>query len=74
MELLGFIYQNLRIIKMEEKEENKEKNYKQIGIGIEMLDLINIVRKKFQEEYGFKPSIIDMTNLIARRVIDNKLF
>ena len=59
---------------MEEKEENKEKNYKQIGIGIEMLDLINIVRKKFQEEYGFKPSIIDMTNLIARRVIDNKLF
>ena len=74
MELFGFIYQNLKIIKMEEKEENKEKNYKQIGIGIEMLDLINIVRKKFQEEYGFKPSIIDMTNLIARRVIDNKLF
>ena len=45
-----------------------------MAIGKELVDLITIVEDKFEEEYGFKPSIIDVTDLIARRVIENKLF
>ena len=59
---------------MEEKEENKEKNYKLIAVGLDMLSLIETVKKKFFEQYGFHPSIIDVTNLIAKRSFENKLF
>lgn len=59
-----------------EKKEKKSKanEYKIMAIGKELVDLISIVEEKFGEEYGFKPNIIDITNLIARRVIANKLF
>ncbi len=51
-----------------------EKNHKVIPVGLDMLDLIKIVKEKFKEEYGFYPTIIDVTNLIAKRANDNKLF
>ena len=61
---------------MEEDKEkkDKERNFKLIAAGIDMLSLIEQVKKKFQDEYGFEPSIIDVTNLIAKRVFENKLF
>ena len=58
----------------EEKIEEKEKNFKSIAVGLDMLSLIEKVKKKFKEEYGFNPSIIDVTNLIAKRVFENELF
>ena len=59
---------------MAEGKKPTEKNYKIMAIGKEMANLISIVEEKFEEEYGFKPNIIDTTDLIARRVIENKLF
>ena len=56
-----------------DEEKNKDGN-KRIFIGINMLELINRVRKNFEEQYGFKPNIIDITNLIAKRVDENNLF
>jgi len=38
------------------------------SIGKEMLDLIEDTQQRFDEKYGFKPSIIDITNMIARAV------
>ena len=54
--------------------EGKEKNYKLMAVGIDMLSLINHVKEKFKKEYGFDPAIIDVTNLIAKRVFDANLF
>ena len=61
-----------KLFKMDE-EEKKDGN-KRIFVGINMLELINRVRKNFEEQYGFKPNIIDITNLIAKRVDENNLF
>jgi len=56
-------------------EENKEdKNWKIMAVGLDMVDLIKLVKKRFEEEYGFEPRITDVTNMIAKRVIENKLF
>lgn len=59
---------------MDVKEEPKEKNHKLMAVGIDMLNLINHVKEKFKKEYGFDPSIIDVTNLIAKRAFENELF
>ena len=55
-------------------ENNKEETNKVIGVGLDMLELIERIRKKFESEYGFKPPIVHITNLIARRVDENSLF
>ena len=55
-------------------EEEKKDGNKRIFVGINMLELIDRVRKNFEEQYGFKPNIIDITNLIAKRVDENNLF
>ncbi len=39
-----------------------------------MISLTELVGDKFSKEYGFKPNMVDITDLIARRVINNKLF
>ncbi len=57
-----------------EEEKNKKENYEIKAIGRDMTKLIEIVENKFKEEYGFSPSIIDTTNLIAKRVIEANLF
>ena len=57
-----------------EEENKKQGNYEIKAIGRDMVKLIEIVEKKFKEEYGFSPSIIDTTNLIAKRVIDANIF
>ena len=54
--------------------EEKEKNHKLMAVGIDMLNLINHVKEKFKKEYGFDPSIIDVTNLIAKRAFEQSLF
>jgi hypothetical protein len=54
--------------------EEKGKNHELKAVGIDMLQLISHVKEKFIKEYGFDPSIIDVTNLIAKRVFENKLF
>ena len=59
---------------MEEEKQPKEETNKVVGIGLNMLELIQRVRKKFESEYGFKPSVVHITNLIAKRVDDNNLF
>jgi len=59
----------LKIFKMEEEKENKT-----MLIGLDMVELIMRVQKKFKEEYGFKPKLIEVTNVIAKRVNDNDLF
>jgi len=59
-------------IKMEENKEDK--NWKIMAVGLDMVDLIKLVKKRFEEEYGFEPRITDVTNMIAKRVIENKLF
>jgi len=43
-------------------------------IGMDMMELIDRILKKFREEYSMKPSISDITNLIAKRVNENDLF
>ena len=58
----------------EKNKEQKQSNKIRIFIGIEMLELINRVKENFGKEYGFKPNIIDITNLIATRVNENDLF
>lgn len=55
-------------------EAATEKNYKLVGIGHDMVTLIKYVGEKFEKEYGFKPSIIDITDLIAKRAMKNSLF
>lgn len=45
-----------------------------MAVGLDMVDLIKLVKKRFEEEYGFEPRITDVTNMIAKRVIENKLF
>lgn len=82
MESFGLDYQLQKTFEMEEKneeekkkeEEKKEDNKIRIFIGIDMLELINRVRENFEKQYGFKPHIIDITNLIAKRVNENDLF
>lgn len=59
---------------VEEKPEKKEENYEIKAVGKDMAKLIEIVEKKFKDEYGFSPSIIDVTNLIAKRVIEANMF
>ena len=56
------------------ESKKKEENYKIIAVGTKMISLINKVKEKFKEEYGFEPTIINVTDLIARRVFENKLF
>lgn len=52
-------------------EDTRGKN---ICVGNDMIELIEEVGKQFEDKYGFKPTIIDITNMIAKRVIQNKLF
>ncbi|KKN17069.1 hypothetical protein LCGC14_0969470 [marine sediment metagenome] len=61
---------------MEDEENNKkDKNInKRMLVGLDMVELIMRVREKFKKEYGFKPQIVEVTNVIAKRVNDNKLF
>ena len=58
----------------ENKKQKKELNYKIIAVGLTMISLTKLVEDKFEKEYGFKPNMVDITDLIARRVINNKLF
>jgi len=66
----------LGTFKMEDEENNKkDKNInKRMLVGLDMVELIMRVREKFKKEYGFKPQIVEVTNVIAKRVNDNKLF
>ncbi len=57
-----------------EEEENKKETNKRMLIGLDMVELIMRVRKKFKDEYGFEPQIVEVTNVIAKRVNDNDLF
>lgn len=61
---------------MEEDKNHKEEKEtnKRMLIGLDMVELIMRVRKKFKEEYGFEPQIVEVTNVIAKRVNDNDLF
>ncbi len=59
---------------MEEEIENKKETNKRMLVGLDMVELIMRVRKKFKEEYGFEPQIVEVTNVIAKRVNDNDLF
>ena len=43
-------------------------------IGSEMWELIKEVEKLFEKQYGFKPSITNLTNFIAKRIKENKIF
>ena len=52
----------------------KKENFAIKAIGNDMINLIEKIMEKFYGEYGFKPSIIDVTNLIAKRSIENNLF
>ena len=54
---------------MDEEKENKT-----MLIGLDMVELIMRVQKNFEEEYDFKPKLIEVTNVIAKRVNDNNLF
>ena len=58
------------IFKVEEKKESN----KRMLIGLDMVELIMRVKKKFKDEYGFEPQIVEVTNVIAKRVNDNNLF
>lgn len=60
--------------KQKEIVEDKKKIYKTVRLGKDMLELIEHVKSQFFEEYGFHPKYIELTNLIAKRVKDNKLF
>ena len=64
----------LNPLKMEEEIENKKETNKRMLVGLDMVELIMRVRKKFKEEYGFEPQIVEVTNVIAKRVNDNDLF
>lgn len=56
-------------------EEKKEKEpFEMKPVGKKMVELIAYVKKRFMEEYGFEPSIISTTNIIAKRVMDKRLF
>lgn len=55
-------------------EEDKKKTHKVIAVGNDMIELIEAVGEKFKEEYGFAPQQIEITNIIAKRVVENKLF
>lgn len=55
-------------------EEDKKESNKRMLIGLDMVELIMRVKKKFKDEYGFEPQIIEVTNVIAKRVNDNALF
>ena len=57
----------------EEKKENGKSN-KIMLVGLDMVELVMRVRNKFKEEYGFEPQIVEVTNVIAKRVNDNNLF
>ncbi|MCH7851113.1 MAG: hypothetical protein IH845_05715 [Nanoarchaeota archaeon] len=59
---------------MEDEIENKKETNKRMLVGLDMVELIMRVRKKFKEEYGFEPQIVEVTNVIAKRVNDNDLF
>jgi hypothetical protein len=58
----------------ENMKEVKIKNFKVGAVGLEMEELIKYVQERFNEEYGFKPDRVKITNLIAQRVKQNKLF
>ena len=63
----------LKMIENKTNKEGKETN-KRMLVGLDMVELIMRVRKKFKEEYGFEPQIVEVTNVIAKRVNDNDLF
>ncbi len=52
----------------------EEKSFERKPVGEDMVKLIEFIQTKFLKEYGFKPSIIDTTNIIAKRVVERKLF
>lgn len=56
-------------------EKNKDTLKTEVKrIGEDMAKLIRHIEKRFADEYGFSPDIVDITNLIAKRVFDSKLF
>ncbi len=59
---------------MVEKNKTNDKNYKNTSMGKEMVALIDLVAKQFEEKYGLKPNNVEISNLIARRVIEHNLF
>lgn len=59
----------------QKKQEQKKRNYKTMPIGNDMVALIEFVEEKFQEQYlGVKPNRVEISNLIAKRVMENGLF
>lgn len=59
---------------MEKEKKVRIKKFKMIATGFDMIELIEFVKKKFKDEYNFEPDNIKITNLIAQRVKENKLF
>ncbi|MHA1482092.1 MAG: hypothetical protein ACTSQA_01475 [Candidatus Heimdallarchaeaceae archaeon] len=45
-----------------------------IAVGMDLVKLIEQISTNFEEEYGFKPTKIKVTNLIAKRSWENNLF
>lgn len=58
---------------MEENNEEEVQSYPR-RIGKKMTALINKIGEKFNKEYYFTPSDAHITNLIAERVEEAKLF
>ena len=52
-------------------ENQKGKN---VCVSNDMVALIEEIQHLFEEEYGFRPTILDVTRIIAQRVKKNKLF
>lgn len=48
-----------------ETQPKKENNYELKPIGLGMVNLIEKIQEKFNQKYGFKPSIVDVTNMIS---------
>ena len=59
---------------MGEEKKTIEKNHKIMPIGNEMVKLIEFVEDKFEKEYGLKPNRVEISNLIAKRVLESELF
>ncbi len=59
---------------MNGEETRNKKDSNVMRIGLDMVELIMRVRKKFKDTYGFEPKTIEVSNIIAKRVNDNDLF
>jgi len=43
-------------------------------MGLEMISLIEEIQEKFNQIHGFKPTIIDITNMLARALRLKKIY